>query len=238
MLNSFSPAQIERFKREAKTLSRTANLIHSLALDHIAKQNGYENWSLLMKHAASSITTVAAHTVSQQHFRLSRSTEEMREALRKIPETRRLGSSRYDEAVRQTADICYQFVSAKNAVDFAVEYMECLLTVPRYRIFGVSPVGIELRHWLPYDVESIGDSKQIILNREYKPVGSMTREWVTYEDYPHLHTQLAADAMMMFAHRPQSPGYLFHDGCPPWDSRADAERYLERLRRLQSYLKD
>lgn len=49
-MTAFSPAQIERFKREAKVLHRTSGVPHSQALDRIAAANGYENWSLLMKH--------------------------------------------------------------------------------------------------------------------------------------------------------------------------------------------
>ncbi|MBS0598828.1 MAG: hypothetical protein JSR92_16255 [Proteobacteria bacterium] len=50
MSTSFSPSQIERLKYAAKTLARTKGLGHSEALDCIAVENGYTNWSILMKH--------------------------------------------------------------------------------------------------------------------------------------------------------------------------------------------
>lgn len=53
MATSFSPAQLERFRREAKKLSRELSITHSEALDRIAAQHGFTNWSLLAKHSAA-----------------------------------------------------------------------------------------------------------------------------------------------------------------------------------------
>ena len=52
-MTSYTPAQIERFKREAKLLHRASAIPHSQALDRVATANGYSNWSLLMKHSDS-----------------------------------------------------------------------------------------------------------------------------------------------------------------------------------------
>lgn len=48
---SFSPVQLERFRREAKKLSRESSITHSEALDRIAIRHGFTNWSLLVKHS-------------------------------------------------------------------------------------------------------------------------------------------------------------------------------------------
>jgi uncharacterized protein YozE (UPF0346 family) len=53
MATSFSPAQLERFRREAKKLGRELSLTHSEALDRIAAQHGFTNWSLLAKHSVA-----------------------------------------------------------------------------------------------------------------------------------------------------------------------------------------
>ena len=53
MANSFQPAQLERFRREAKKLCRALSIPHSEALDRIAVENGFSNWSLLVKHSDS-----------------------------------------------------------------------------------------------------------------------------------------------------------------------------------------
>lgn len=60
MATSFSPAQLERFRREAKKLSRALSIRHSEALDRIAVQNGFTNWSLLSKHSGGAAIASAA----------------------------------------------------------------------------------------------------------------------------------------------------------------------------------
>lgn len=59
MATSFSPAQFERFRREAKKLSRDLSISHSEALDRIAVQNGFTNWSLLSKHSSGPVAANA-----------------------------------------------------------------------------------------------------------------------------------------------------------------------------------
>ncbi len=51
MAISFSSSQIDRFKREAKKLVRELSIPHNEALDRIAVQQGFKNWSLLAKHS-------------------------------------------------------------------------------------------------------------------------------------------------------------------------------------------
>lgn len=62
MAISFTPAQLERFPREAKKLSRELSIKHSEALDRVAAQHGFTNWSLLAKH---SNTAPAPATVTE-----------------------------------------------------------------------------------------------------------------------------------------------------------------------------
>lgn len=50
MAVSFSSAQIDRFKREAKKLVRELSIPHTEALNRIAARQGFKNWSLLAKH--------------------------------------------------------------------------------------------------------------------------------------------------------------------------------------------
>jgi len=54
---SFTTAQLERFRREAKKLGRQQSITHSEALDRIAAEQGYKNWSLLAKHSESPAAT-------------------------------------------------------------------------------------------------------------------------------------------------------------------------------------
>lgn len=49
MANSFSSAQIIRLKRQARSVALERSLIHAEALDLVAKEQGFANWSLLSK---------------------------------------------------------------------------------------------------------------------------------------------------------------------------------------------
>lgn len=51
MAISYSSSQIDRFKREAKKLARELSIPHTEALNRIAIQQGFKNWSLLAKHS-------------------------------------------------------------------------------------------------------------------------------------------------------------------------------------------
>lgn len=53
MPSSLSAAQVEQLRRNAKRLGRTLSISHSEALNRIAEQNGFKNWSLLSKHSAA-----------------------------------------------------------------------------------------------------------------------------------------------------------------------------------------
>lgn len=227
MPTSFTTIQVEHFKREAKKLSRSTGICHSHALDHVAEKQGYKNWSLLMKHSSQGLP---------EQFRFIRTSEEMRLAMLKGPQPRQWNVTRSDLVQERTADICNDFVTAGNAINFAADYMTCLLAVPRFRVSPATQVNVEMHCWLPYCVASMENEKQILVNRYYKPVGKKSREWATYEEYPHLHAHLTDEQLKMFSPRPQSLGFIFNDGCAPWHSRKDAEVYLGRLKVLQAIL--
>lgn len=228
----FTPAQIEQLKLRAKFTSRSSNVSHSVALDQLAHENGFSNWSLLIKHAVVEQDL----KLNPKYLKFPRTQQEMHDALRTVRETRYNFNSRIEDAERQVTDICHDFGSARNAVDFAIAYMECLLTVPRFKIGPASKVYWEMRSWLPYEVSENGENIQILVNRRYKPVGKMGTDWVNYDEFPHLEVHLQSAELDAIAHRPTSSGYLYNDGCMPWSSRKDAERYLERLRKLQGFL--
>lgn len=234
---SFTLTQIERFKREAKRLHRASPVSHSQALDQIANANGYSNWSLLTKHSDTHDTLNAKST--RPPFRFTRTPELMRLALLKVPDARGWGQpTRIDRAQQQVEDLSPAFISPQNAVKFAIDYMTCLLTVPRFKLYSAAPASWEMRSWLPYSCHSIEDGVHILVNRSYKPVGQVGKEWANYADYPYLHARFANDLLRSFIAQGSSDGYLFNDGCPPWHSRVDAVAYLDRLHILNKVLKD
>lgn len=53
MATKISSVQFERFKREAKKLSRELSIPHSQALDRLAAHCGFKNWSLLAKQCTA-----------------------------------------------------------------------------------------------------------------------------------------------------------------------------------------
>lgn len=53
MHTSLSAAQVEQLRRNAKRLGRTLSIPHSEALDRVAAQQGFSNWSLLSKHSST-----------------------------------------------------------------------------------------------------------------------------------------------------------------------------------------
>jgi hypothetical protein len=226
MPTSYSIAQIEHFKREAKVMVRSSALSHSQALDQLALQQGWPNWSLLMKHSQAS---------TPPELCFSRTPEAMCLAIR-VPQEIGEFRTRSDFVTHQVNDLCMQFISARNAVRFAIQYMECLLAVPRYRIEASSVADHEMRCWLPYCANASGPGGQIMVNRRYKPVGSITKAHVQYADFPHLMVALTSEQLEDFSYRPDGRGYLFNDGCAPWHGRQYAQMYLTRLRTLESFL--
>lgn len=69
MSTSFTPGQIEAFRRQAKKDARTLTITHSMALDAIARQHGHANWSMLLKNNRSLET---AATVSPRRSAAAR----------------------------------------------------------------------------------------------------------------------------------------------------------------------
>lgn len=241
MSNSFSNTQINHFKRQAKQISREETIQHCHALDRIALQNGYTNWSLLIKNqalpAATAPEAVAVHDFQPSHYRFTRSSEEMRVAVRVIRSTRDMPGAQHIYAAIKTQDICHQFVSAQNAIDFAIDYMGTLLSVPRFSIGWNSFVMTEMRSWLPYSVHDSAGG-QILVNRNYKPVGLIKKDHVKYDEFSWLHLQLSQHQLDQVHHsqpnKHKNSASLFHDGTAPWRSRENAMLYRDTLINLRA----
>ncbi|TBU77188.1 hypothetical protein DNK10_06675 [Pseudomonas daroniae] len=245
MATVFPRAQLEHFKRQAKQLCRLdISLTHSAALDRIAAQHGYSSWSLLHKHSDCGDLRAGQHPIRTTSLPLMfrRTLEEMRQALRKLPERSSSTHPLTAEARAQTEDIGDKFVSAANAVEYSIAYMGSLLSMPRFYINASSRANWEMRCWLPYCIHPIADDDdlakgQILVNRRYKPVGLTSGEWVDYRAHTTSHLNLNTSQLRNITGNRCSQGYLFHDGSCPWHSRKLAEVYLERLQVLQVMLR-
>ena len=91
--------------------------------------------------------------------------------------------------------------------------------------------------FLPYYLLRQEDGRYVVLNRESKPVGFATREFVTYEDYPvavRLKGFGRGKARRLSVHQSEDLDriYLYDDGCVPTQSKAAMDSYLEKLRIL------
>ncbi len=65
MNTSYTLAQLEQFRRDAKRIAKQNTISHNEALDRVAASEGWANWSLLAKHKRpdkSSLDTVADPT--------------------------------------------------------------------------------------------------------------------------------------------------------------------------------
>ncbi|MAF02083.1 hypothetical protein [Herbaspirillum sp.] len=229
---SFSPAEIQQLKLQAKFNSRNKNVSRIVALDELANAHGFSTWALLIKHAGPEDGAPA-----RKYFQFRRTVEEMRRSIRKIEPSR---IERYPRTGQVgdafIAEICQEFGDAANAFDFAISYMRCVLQVPRFSIHVASEAYAEMRRWLPYQLAEAGDGVQVPVNRRYKPVGLLTEDHEKYEEYEHLKVAFSKADLLTIAHRPTSSSYLFADASAPWRSRENATRYLARLEQVRGML--
>lgn len=130
--------------------------------------------------------------------------------------------------------------SAADAVAHAIGYLETVLGKRWKRIDVDSETYNILRRDCPYVIqETTSEGTFILMNRNYKPLGSNLETGsprVKYENYPNLHVRLTPDQIKWVTGHP-SASYLFGEQVnPPWASRADAEKYLAKLRELYGML--
>ncbi len=229
MLKVFTTHEVEVMRREAKKRSRIEDVILAEALDQIAAKHGYRNWSLLHRNS----------TDAPQPWSFRRTPGEIALSMRVVPEPRsRFERRRPWEIARDSVQpLDGRFISAANAADFAIAYVEGLLGQPRFQLNTTKSAAYwEMRLWLPYGVNLIKSDTHILVNRYYKPVGSTSREYVDYALYPHLSLRLPVNCWRAFSHPKAVQPFLFSDGCTPWNSRQDADAYLGRLKELRRIL--
>ena len=90
----------------------------------------------------------------------------------------------------------------------------------------------------PYCLQQQPDGAWVLLNREYKPLGFRTHDFIRYDDYPvaiALERALSPALRRQLSWTPDHEGqclYLYNDaGVPVWNEAAMAS-YLEKLRIL------
>lgn len=94
---------------------------------------------------------------------------------------------------------------------------------------------------LIYCLQRLADGSYIALNRNYKPIGLATREWVEYETAPgrfkFKRALSAAQVAALSCHGDAEAEriYLYNDGCVPTGSAIHWKAYADRLQRLAGY---
>src|SRR5687767_9310467 len=87
---------------------------------------------------------------------------------------------------------------------------------------------------LPYCLQRMEDGRYVVLNREYKPLGFQTYDFINYRDFPmavrfkRLTPRVAAKLSSRGSANLDRI-FLYHDGCIPTDSPAKMRLYLNRI---------
>lgn len=84
----------------------------------------------------------------------------------------------------------------------------------------------------PYCIQQ-EDEGCVLVNRGYKPLGFITKDWVTYNQHPVVFSGkgLSSAVAQKLSWRSDAdfPVYLYNDGCAPWLSKEHEQAYLKRL---------
>jgi hypothetical protein len=95
--------------------------------------------------------------------------------------------------------------------------------------------------YFPYCIEKCADGSWVLLNRNYKPIGFNTSEFINYSDYPVAMKikGLGQSTLKKLSYKDEEPGdrvYLYNDGCIPTMSGAAMSAYLKKLEILLNLL--
>jgi len=88
--------------------------------------------------------------------------------------------------------------------------------------------------YFPYCIQKQSDGSWVVLNRQYKPVGFNTSEYINYEEFP-VSAKLqgigpAVAGKLSYSGEDASDRiYLYNDGCIPTDSKTNMDAYLKKL---------
>lgn len=88
--------------------------------------------------------------------------------------------------------------------------------------------------YFPYCIEKQADGTWVVLNRQYKPVGFNTSEFIHYKEFPVSSKLKGIGQVIMkkLSYSGEVEGdrvYLYNDGCVPTQSAANMNSYLKKL---------
>lgn len=133
-------------------------------------------------------------------------------------------------------DISGSFKDAAHAVRHALALVKEHLSGREGRLPSNMPFKPMLRRDLPYVLSSLSIDGEILVNRDYKPVGHpKCEEHLVYEKFANLHVQLLDEDRERVVERGRTHG-LFGDNSAPWRYKKNARAYEKRLQVLLSIL--
>ena len=91
--------------------------------------------------------------------------------------------------------------------------------------------------FMPYCLRKQEDGRYAVLNREYRPVGFKTSDWINYDDYPVCVNikglgPTTAKKLSCSGSKDTDNIFLYHDGCNPVKDEDYMSDYLEKLELL------
>ena len=96
---------------------------------------------------------------------------------------------------------------------------------------------MEFRHYfMPYCIQRLKDGRYIVLNRQYKPLGTFSGDWVDYDAHPSACklkvTKAAAVKISWQGSDNLDVIHLYNDGTIPTTSAEHHRAYCDRLKVL------
>lgn len=93
---------------------------------------------------------------------------------------------------------------------------------------------MEFRHYfMPYCIQRLKDGRYIVLNRQYKPLGTFSGEWVDYDTHHSACklkiTPAAAKKIAWNGSDNLDVIHLYNDGTVPTSSPEHLRAYFQRL---------
>jgi hypothetical protein len=96
------------------------------------------------------------------------------------------------------------------------------------------PLGDFRSIYMPYCLQKQEDGSYAVLNREYKPVGFNTDDFIKYEEHPVTTSfkGIGPGVAKKLSYKGSDSTdiiYLYNDGCVPVHSTSNMNAYLKRL---------
>lgn len=125
------------------------------------------------------------------------------------------------------------FDTAGDAVHYGLDRVCRALDQKNFDMLYDERESLEMFMYLPYAIHPTAIQDQyIVLNRNYKPLGSNAEHWVKYEDYPNRFVHIPAELFEKLRRFETQCAYFFPEKSAPWDSREAARAYLKRSKMI------